>query len=71
MSNGIVRSGAYDGNGITQGAAQAVKDGCAQQKGLNVFRLLVENFFDQIVYDVTVVAGESPDELGNVIAPAH
>src|SRR5512136_1884241 len=28
-------------HGITQGAAQAVKDGCAQQKSLNAFGLLL------------------------------
>ena len=45
-------------NGITQGAAQAVEDGCAQQESLDAFGLLLQDFFNQIVQHEMVAAGE-------------
>jgi len=37
-----------------------------QQKGLDRFGLLLENFFDQVIQDVPITAGESVDESGDV-----
>ena len=54
-------------NGITQGAAQAVEDRCAQQERLDAFGLLPEDFFHQIVQHEMVAAGERSDEAGGVL----
>jgi hypothetical protein len=31
----------------------------------------LQDLLDQIVHDVAVVSGESPDEPGNVLSPPH
>ena len=54
-------------NGITQRAAQAVEDRCAQQERLDAFGLLPEDFFHQIVQHEMVAAGERSDEAGGVL----
>src|SRR5260221_538933 len=56
-------------NGITQGAAEAVEDGRAQQERLDAFGLLPENFFKQIVQHEMVAAGKRFDEAGGVFMP--
>ena len=58
-------------NGITQRAAQAVEDGCAQQESLDAFGLLLQDFFDQIVQHEMVAAGERLDEAGGVLMSLH
>ena len=65
------RSGGFEQNGITQGAAQAVEDGCAQQESLNAFGLLLQDFFNQIVHHEMVAAGERLDEAGGVLMSLH
>src|SRR5260221_255482 len=54
-------------NGITQGAAEAVEDGRAQQERLDAFGLLPQDFFHQIVQHEMVTAGERLDEAGGVL----
>ena len=51
---------------ITEGATQAVKDRCAQQERLHVCGLLMQDFFDQVIHDELVAAGERLDEAGGV-----
>ena len=58
-------------NSITQGAAHAVEDGCAQQKSLDAFGLLSQDFFNQIVQHEMVAAGERLDEAGGVLMSLH
>ncbi len=53
-------------NGITQRAAEAVEDRCAQQERLDAFGLLPEDFFNQIVQHEMVAAGERGDEVGGI-----
>ncbi len=62
---------ALAGYGIAERAAQAVENRGLEQKRAHAFRLPLQNFFNQIVHDVPVVAGKSSDEVGNVLAPAH
>ena len=59
-------SSGVEHNGITQGAAQAVEDRRAQQECLNAFGLLLQDFFDQVIHDEVVAAGERADEAGGV-----
>src|SRR4030067_2529682 len=58
-------------NSVTQRAAHAVKNGCAQQKSLNVFGLLMQDFFNQIVQHEMVAAGEILDKAGGVLMPLY
>src|SRR5512143_2601344 len=57
--------------GIAKRPAQAIEDGCAQQKSLNVFGLLMQDFFNQIVQHEMVAASESLDKTGGVMMPPH
>ena len=50
-------------NRITQRPTQARQDGRVEQKGLNVRRLAVQDFFDQIVEDIAVVSGQRSNEM--------
>ena len=54
-------------NGITQRAAQALKNRCAQQKSLDAFGLLLQHFFNQVVQHEMVAAGERLDEACGVL----
>ena len=54
------------GDGITQGAGHSVENGRLKQEGLNTFRLLIENFFDQVIKHKAVAAGERFDKTGGV-----
>ena len=54
-----------------KGTAQAVKDGCAQQKSLDAFGLLLQDFFNQIVQHEMVTAGERLDKAGSVLMSLH
>ena len=58
-------------NGITKGTAQAVEDGSLQQESLNAFGLLFQDFFNQVVQDEVVAAGEGFDEAGGVLVSLH
>ena len=58
-------------NGITQRAAQAVEDRCAQQERLDACGLLLQDFFNQIVQHEMVAAGERFDEAGGVLMSLH
>ena len=58
-------------NSVTQRAAHAVKDGCAQQKSLDAFGLLLQDFFNQIVQHEMVAAGERFDETGGILMSLH
>ena len=58
-------------NSVTKGAAQALEDGCAQQKSLDCFGLLLQDFFHQIVQHEMVAAGERFDEAGGVLMSLH
>ncbi|BFT70439.1 hypothetical protein PAENIP36_18810 [Paenibacillus sp. P36] len=57
--------------GITQRSAEAVEYRCVQQEGLNVFRLFVQNLFNQIVKNEAVAAGKRLDEGSGVMKPFH
>ena len=48
-----------------------VEDRCAQQESLDLFGLLLQDFFDQIVQHEMVTAGERFDEAGGVFLPLH
>src|SRR5688572_21081988 len=71
FQSGLPGSRGVEQNGITKGAAQAVEDGCAQQERLNTFRLLSQDFFDQIVHHEMVTAGERLDEVAGVFMSLH
>jgi len=58
-------------NRVTQRATHAVKDGCSQQKSLDTFRLLLQDFFNQIVQYKMVAAGEGLDETGGILMSLH
>ena len=54
-----------------RGAGETVEDGGLQQETAEVLGLTLQDLFDQVVDDVAVVARESADEPGNVIAAPH
>lgn len=58
------------GDRITQRRTQPVKNRGLQQEAADHFRLL-KNFFDQIVQDVTVAAGERLDKTGSILVALH
>ncbi len=62
---------ALAGDGITQRAAQPIKDGCLEQEAAHPFGLTLEHLFDQIIHDVAVVAGERLYEPGNIRPPTQ
>ena len=53
---------------VAQRTAQTLKDGCLQQEGPSTLWLLVKNFFNQVIYDVAVIAGK--DTVGLFISDA-
>ena len=59
------------GDGIAQRATQPFENGGLEQEAANQVGLTLQHLFDQIVHDIAVVAGERPDELANVVAPAQ
>src|ERR671911_1256549 len=67
----LAGSGGVDQNGINEGSTQAVEDGRAQQESLNVFGLLPQHFFDQIVKHEMMAAGEGFYEAGGVLMSPH
>ena len=66
FQGGLPGSGGVEQNGITQRTAQALQDRGAQQKRLDAFRLLLKNFFKQVVHYEMVTAGERCDKAGGV-----
>ena len=42
-----------------------------QQEDPTIFRLTLQDLFDQVVDDVAVVTGEARDEAGNVVSALH
>ena len=58
-------------NRITQGTTQAAQNGGLQQEAAYTFRLVLQNFFGQIIQDKTVAAGKGFDEAGSVFMPPH
>src|SRR5689334_23331536 len=58
-------------NGLTQRTTQAVKDGGTQQESLDVYRLLLQNFFNQIVHHKLMTAGERLNETSCVSLSLH
>src|SRR5207302_3531009 len=69
FQSGLPDSRGVEHNGITQGAAAAGEARSAQQEMLNVFRLLPEDFFKQIVQHEMVAAGERSDGAGCIFMP--
>ena len=59
------------GDGIAQRAVQPVENGGLEQEAPDAFGLALQDLFDQIVHNVAVVPGESPDEPGNVLSTPH
>src|SRR3712207_796665 len=57
--------------GVAQRTAQTLKDGCSQQEALSTLWLAAENFFNQVIYDVAVIAGEGRNEAGSILPPLH
>ena len=55
----------------SQRAAQAVENGCVEQERLHALGLPVQDFFDEIVQDEAVAAGERLDEAGEILLPLH
>jgi hypothetical protein len=45
-------------NSVTKGTAQAIENRRTQQERLDVFGLLVQDFFKQVFHHETVAAGE-------------
>src|SRR5689334_7033092 len=56
---------------LTKRATQTVEDGGAQQESLDVGGLLLQNFFDEIVHDKLMAAGERLNESGRVFLSLH
>jgi hypothetical protein len=56
---------------IAKRAAQTVEEAGVQQESLNVFRLLPQHLFNQIVHYEAVAAGERFDEVGGVWMSRH
>src|SRR5436309_5164160 len=54
-------------NGITKRAAQTVENRRAEQERLDACRLLLENFFNQIIQHEMVATCKSFDEAGGVL----
>ena len=59
------------GDSLAQRAAQPIENGRLQQEAPDLFGLMLEDLFDQVVHNVPVVSGKSPDEPGDVLAPLH
>src|SRR5688572_6269934 len=55
--------------GITKRPAQAIENRGAQQESLDAFRLLLQDFFNQIVHHEIVAAGERFDEAAGILMP--
>ena len=58
-------------HGVAQRAAQPLQHGRVQQKLTNLFGLMVQHLFHQIIHDVAVVSGERLNERWKVLAPLH
>src|SRR3712207_1520063 len=56
---------------IAQRTAQTLKDGRLQQEGPSTLWLLVKNFFDQVIYEVAIIAGKGCNKVGNILPPLH
>ena len=59
------------GNGITQGTAQPAQDGGLQQEGLDQAGLTLHDLLDEIVDHIAIVASETGNEAGDIVAPLH
>ena len=70
--NGLQRRLAGPGvrlqHGIAQRAAQPVKDGGAQQEGLDFRRLAAQHLLHQVIQDEVVAAGERVNKAGGIDA---
>jgi hypothetical protein len=55
------------GDGIAQWTMQAVENSGLEQEVADRAGLPLQDLFDQIVHDISVVAGEGPDELGSIL----
>src|SRR5664279_4033640 len=58
-------------NRVAQWAAQPAQDGGLQQEAPDMFGLTLQDLFDQVVDDVSVVPGEACDESGDVVSALH
>mgnify|MGYP001033866808 CR=1 FL=1 len=54
------------GDGVAERSAQPVEEAGIEQEGTDLLRLALQHFFDQVVEDIAVVAGESGYEGGHV-----
>ena len=59
----LSRTSGVPSTAFAQRAAQAIEDRCAQQERLDVSGCLLKDFFEQIVEDEMMAAGERFDEL--------
>jgi hypothetical protein len=59
------------GDGIAQGTAHSVQDRGLLQERPDPVGLTLHHLLDQVVDDVTIVAGEAGNEAGNVVSPLH
>ena len=59
------------GHGITQGTAQAGQDRGLQEEAPNRCGFPLQDLFDEVVDDVSVVPREAGDESGDVVSPLH
>ena len=59
------------GDGVAQRAGQPIQHRGLQKEFAHVFRLTLQDLFDQVVDDVAVVTGEALDELRDVVSSLH
>src|SRR5512143_2330759 len=71
LQRGLSGNGRIEYHGLTQGAAQAIEEGSAQQESLDAFGLLLQDFFNQIIQHKMVAARERLDETGGILMALH
>ncbi len=59
------------GDGIAERTMQLIEHRGLEQEVPDTIGLTLQNLFDQIVHDLAVVAGEGPDEAGNILVALH
>ena len=59
------------GHRVAERSAHPVENGCAEEEVTDIIGLAPEDLTDQVVGDVAVISGESPDELGGIVVLPH
>ena len=58
-------------DGFAKRPGQAVQDGGLQEKAAHLFRLLLEDFLEQVIHHIMMASGERGDEGIYILAPLH